>query len=505
MKNQRILCIWFPNWREQEPERTRDGAREKQKKGELKGRLLAPPLLQSLLSFSPVIGMSDQKPCEDLLLDVTGVGDLFGGEDVLAKSVVRHLTRQRYNTRAAIADTIGAAWAVTHVLDHCGEKPDHRGEKPDHPNREDRENNRDSASTLRVIKSRSCQLAIVPSSDLRVLHNLPVATLRLANKTVELLQHLGIFRVEQLLQLPRASLPSRFGDRLLLRLDQMTGRLDELIEPHRPPPEFESIRTLEYPVDTTGIIEHILGELTREVCEQLRQHGQGAMQLNCRLDCMPESYGAVPSSRCLNVGLFRPTAAPDHLLELLAMQLEQMTLPDPVYRFTMEVTQAAPLEERQAELFPSQVQPSHDLTLMINRLSSRLGHDRVVRAHLRADAQPERAFRYVPLTSQSSRRKGTTPPRVSPPGALQRPLRLYRPAFTIQPESMRNDLPAEFVHSGRRYRVVDFWGPERIETGWWRGRTLRRDYYRVETASGSRFWIFRQLDNDRWFLAGAFE
>ena len=38
-----------------------------------------------------------------------------------------------------------------------------------------------------------------------------------------------------------------------------------------------------------------------------------------------------------------------------------------------------------------------------------------------------------------------------------------------------------------------------------RGRTIRRDYYRVETPTGQRFWLFRQLDESQWFLHGVFE
>ena len=49
------------------------------------------------------------------------------------------------------------------------------------------------------------------------------------------------------------------------------------------------------------------------------------------------------------------------------------------------------------------------------------------------------------------------------------------------------------------------WGPERIETGWWMGRHVRRDYFRVETSAGLRFWLFRQAGEDRWFLHGVFE
>jgi protein ImuB len=55
------------------------------------------------------------------------------------------------------------------------------------------------------------------------------------------------------------------------------------------------------------------------------------------------------------------------------------------------------------------------------------------------------------------------------------------------------------------YRVTCSRGPERIETGWWRGQDVRRDYYAVATRAGSRFWIFRRREDSRWFLHGCFD
>ncbi len=54
-------------------------------------------------------------------------------------------------------------------------------------------------------------------------------------------------------------------------------------------------------------------------------------------------------------------------------------------------------------------------------------------------------------------------------------------------------------------RIVRRIGPERIETGWWRGHIVARDYYRVETAAGCWFWIFRRLPDGPWFLHGMFD
>ena len=63
--------------------------------------------------------------------------------------------------------------------------------------------------------------------------------------------------------------------------------------------------------------------------------------------------------------------------------------------------------------------------------------------------------------------------------------------------------PLRFL--GHAHRIAKTWGPERIETGWWRRQAVGRDYYRVETVTGRRFWIFRNLRDGRWFLHGMFE
>ena len=62
-----------------------------------------------------------------------------------------------------------------------------------------------------------------------------------------------------------------------------------------------------------------------------------------------------------------------------------------------------------------------------------------------------------------------------------------------------------FHFGGQQHHVACSWGPERIETGWWRGQTVGRDYFRVETAAGRRFWLYRRLRDQQWFLHGMFE
>ena len=70
--------------------------------------------------------------------------------------------------------------------------------------------------------------------------------------------------------------------------------------------------------------------------------------------------------------------------------------------------------------------------------------------------------------------------------------------------------PAAFVWRRVRRRVVRADGPERVFGEWWRAddeRSAMRDYYRIETADGSRYWVFRDgpaVEGVRWFLHGLF-
>jgi protein ImuB len=89
---------------------------------------------------------------------------------------------------------------------------------------------------------------------------------------------------------------------------------------------------------------------------------------------------------------------------------------------------------------------------------------------------------------------------------VQRPLKLFSKPVPVQAISVVPEGPPLQMHfAGSEHRIARSWGPERIETGWWRGRMIGRDYYRIETTLGCRFWVFRALDDEHWFLHGAFD
>jgi protein ImuB len=435
--------------------------------------------------FSPLVGwetvesVAGTRSTENLgpsalFLDVTGIGVLFGGEEQLLAAVQEELTRQGYRVKLAIAGSIGAAWAQTFGSNN--------------------------------------------------LASLPVHTLRVSPETVDLLAQLGVKTIGQLLQLPRDSLASRFGQWLPLRLAQALGEAGEVIAPHHPPPSFEADWILDVPRGDWKCVELIFQELLKRITAAMAQRQEGAVRLVCRLDCA----GTAPLR--LEVGLFRPSAVSKHLWELVRMQLEQRSLAGPVGRVTVQVVQSAPLECRQSDLFGGSVlEGTRDLSLLIDRLSGRLGMEAVVRPELARDPLPEKAFREVPLAGQISRRVGPArsrqrssagPPQRGihsdgpalaeaswshPTSVLFRPLELLDPPMILEVLSVVPDgPPIRFSFRGHVHRVARYWGPERIETGWWRGPSVRRDYYRVETGEGQRFWLFRRLEDGAWGMQGVF-
>ncbi len=56
-----------------------------------------------------------------------------------------------------------------------------------------------------------------------------------------------------------------------------------------------------------------------------------------------------------------------------------------------------------------------------------------------------------------------------------------------------------------RQGVQILMGPERIESGWWDGADIRRDYYLIQTRAGQQGWAYRTVgQRDGLWLQGWF-
>ena len=411
--------------------------------------------------FGPTVGLEEMAAPSSLLIDVTGCTGNHGGEEQFLAHVADEFSANGWQVRVALAETVGAAWALAHG-------------------------------------SASAQVVAPPGKIEELLLPLSVATLRLPVEALQHLAVLGVERISQLLVLPRASLSDRFGSGVLQRVDQAFGRLAEPIVRYRAVPEVLASCSFEYPVDQREIVYRALDGLLQRLEEQLQQRCQGARRLECRL------YVEDGPPVCIEIELHRPGRCAQRLGKLLQTKLERVELAAPLSGLCVRVPLEEPLTEQQLEMFDGNAcERDREFSALIDGLSSRLGRDAVTVVRLVADAQPELACRFEPATRD---RTANAPPALDEKTLQHRPLQVWPTPLPIQVLAVAPEgLPHVIRSAEGEYTVRQSWGPERIETGWWRGQDIHRDYYVVETHLGARLWIFRQHDDDRWFWHGCFD
>ncbi len=424
--------------------------------------------------FSPLFGIEEAESPECLLLDVTGCEHLFGGEQELVDRLAEDLRQRGFQVRAALAPTIGAAWAAAHCLAKPLQQP--------------------------ALSNVGLDEALAP---------LPITSLRLPLKIVETLHELGLRRIGQVRALPRETLPSRFGAELLLRLDQAFGDAPELLMPERPAEPIAAVWITDEPLTDRESLKFVTGQLLDELLGRLKPRREGVRQLFCQI----KGTAARPVE--LVVNLVSPTDVVKHLLELLSLQIDRADLPEGISFLRLEATSVGSLATRQRDLFgfETDADTHREVSSLLDRLSNRLGATAVVHAVLVPDAQPELTVKHEPCVlaeRQGTRARGSrlSQPAVldTQPSAQTRPLRLFAPPQRIEATAAGPEgAPMHFRWDRRDHRVIRSWGPERIETGWWRDDAVCRDYFRIVTQTGQHFWLFRCFNQAAWFIHGAFD
>jgi protein ImuB len=207
-------------------------------------------------------------------------------------------------------------------------------------------------------------------------------------------------------------------------------------------------------------------------------------------------------TQAIRIGTSKPNRDAKHLTKLLA---ERLVLIEPgfgIEEATLTASWVEALTERQTVgAHVAEAGAEVDVTQLVDTLRVRLGNERVFRlAPVESDV-PERSARRIAATARSD---GATWPQ-----DLPRPARLLSPPEPVHAVAEIPDSPPRFfVWHKVRHRVARADGPERILGDWWLSDQEvgpQRDYYRVETKAGERFWLFRDASagsGGRWWLHG---
>jgi len=457
--------------------------------------------------YTPLIGLA---PPDGLALDVTGCAHLFGGEAGLCRDIVQRLAAQGFRARVAVADTVGCAWAAarygTPSLPQRGRvvaEGDRVGDalpRSPHP----------AASRPPSPFRGGMEIIVPPEATREALLPLPLAALRIAPETGDALAQVGLKRIADVIDRPRAPLAARFGEDFVRRLDQALGRDEEPIAPRLPIPPYVAERRFADPIllesDVLGTIETLAHELAR----LLERRGEGARRLQLAL------FRTDGKVHRLEVGTGAPLRESARIRTLFAERLAAIGDEcDPGFGFDV-VRLCALAAERCDPAQTGLTAPDYaaELAHLVDRLGARFGLRRVSRLMPQNTHIPEFAVAAAPAHASATATALAIPPIEQDSLAPVRPVRLLaRPEPIEAVAEVPDGPPVHFRWRHVLHRVAHVEGPERIAMDWWRdnqGRVLTRDYFRLESSEGVRVWVYREglygreTAEPRWFLHGLF-
>ncbi len=407
-------------------------------------------------------------PPHGLFLDITGAAHLFGGEAAMLTEVLQRISAQGLTVRGAIAGTSLAARAL----------------------------------------ARHAPRSIVPvGGDAAAVAPLTIAAFDGDEKIARALLRAGLKTVGQVAARGRSELSERLGRDLVRQLDVMLGAEEKPLVPLRPLPDLMAEQRFAEPVMARTVIDATLQSLAQSLRGILEREGRGARLLEAVF------FRADGEVRRIEIRTGAPLRDPAVMQRLLNEKLEALADPlDPGFGFDLVRLEATMAEETRPATtsFDGDENARWQVEFLIDRLAARFGEHRVQRfvaqdTHVpeaQAVAVPAQAREFLGVWKKKRDMAANDPPR--------RPLRLFEKpeAITAGLSTPPDGAPKFFRWRQCRHDVARAEGPERIAMEWWRDRQPARDYFRVETTEGQRFWLYRDGPDmpggARWYLHGIF-
>ncbi len=308
------------------------------------------------------------------------------------------------------------------------------------------------------------------------LARLPLHRLPLGERGHRVLRDAGLRTLGEVLALPRTGLARRFGTDLGDWLDRLLGMAPDPRPAFVPPEMYHGRLELAAEVERVEPLLFPARRLLGELGGFLLGRQLGTQRLDWALH-----HADLPPTR-FSLGAARLERDPGRFQALLRERLERVALPAAVREIELRVDSLAPLADLPPDMLEGRVREQGEA--LLERLQARLGPDAVKGLRLRADHRPERAFGLCT--------PGETGAELVFP---ERPLWLLAEPRTL---SVRGGMPwweGPLVLAGER---------ERVETGWWDGGGVAREYFTARTARGERLWVYRDLVSGDWFLQGLF-
>ncbi len=335
---------------------------------------------------------------------------------------------------------------------------------------------------------------------------LPLDCTRWPERSIETLGTMGVRTVGDCLRLPRAGFARRCGQELLAALDRATGRVQEPRAAYAARERFAARRDLEPEIADTARLGMVFEPLLEELCQFLRERGRGVQAIEVQL-----RHRDAPVTR-VRLRFVQPVGAQSrHMSGLLRERLAPLVLPQPVRNVRLLSGPLIDLQADAIELFAHDRRESgENLPQLVERLRARLGNGAVHGLACVPGHRPEAAWRAVEPAATKPRARKQASSRSAAPDEVSRsaPLPLRGERAAARPGENRPLWLLDRPEPCDVDRLVLEEGPECIESGWWDGHDVARDYYVARNAQGARVWVFRERRETtagaRWFLHGWF-
>ena len=383
---------------------------------------------------------------DTLLLEVGGSLRLFGGLQALQDRLQQSLVRWRLEYRHAVAPYSRAAlWLA-------------RGHGPN------------VLSLNKLVGS---------------LSPLPLSVMAWPEKPVKILKEMGITTVGDCLRLPRDGLARRLGSEYLLDLDRALGKQSDLRSSFRPAQRLTATLRFSGEVEQAAELQEAGEQMLKELSIALERRQSAVQEIRFSFHHL---HHPLTIER---VATFEPSLSAERFSRLFKDRLEKISLPAPVMALSLRTTRLQPLKAVTGSLFekPAGSRSVNDLAELIESLKNRFGPESVYGLCLVPEHRPESAWA---KTDKGFAKTASTASLIS----ATRPLwMLHQP------------IPLVVTQSGPCYEgpLLLERGPERIETGWWDGCGIARDYYHARNPAGMDLWVYCQRRGRcSWYLHGIF-
>jgi protein ImuB len=423
--------------------------------------------------FSPRIDIRSDR---DVVLDLNGVGRLFGNARTIAEELRRTAADRGLRVRVAIAGTrIAARLFVRH------------------------------RAGLTVIEP-GCDAAALASLPISLLSAFAPAPPTPGEGLGRVFRQWGVRTLGELAALPSDDLAARLGDDGIVWQRLARGEDPQPLVPSLPEERFSQSLDLEWPIDELEPLSFVLGRLMEPLSAHLERRDRGAAVLHVRLHLV-RIDDTTPAVHERSLQLPAPMRDARTLRTLALLDLESNPPPAPIDRVEVAVD-PTPGRIVQYSLLTRALPTPERLSTLMARLHALMGETRCGSPALVDSWRPE-AFEMRAFAPVDSNVLGASVPRcvVEPVNDLSKQPRLALRRF-------RHPIPARVRTENAQplYLAIDrrgmsgggieaCAGPWRTAGDWWR-EGWDRDEWDVTVRGGTTYRLFRARDTDRWFVDG---